>query len=73
MGVPTPQCLKTQPCTLLKIIYLYFPNPDVPPPARRFRQGDGRFDAPPDWAERSHETKRPGLSGVSAFYFYQCM
>ena len=31
----------------------YFQNPDVPPPARRFRQGDGRFDAPPDWAERS--------------------
>ena len=34
-----------------KIKYLYFQNPDVPPPARRFRQGDGRFDAPPDWAE----------------------
>ena len=36
-----------------KVIYLYFQNPDVPPPARRFRQGDGRFDAPPNWAERS--------------------
>ena len=40
-----------------QVIYLYFQNPDVPPPARRFRQGDGRFDAPPDWAEKSQETK----------------
>ena len=39
-----------------KVKYLYFQNPDVPPPARRFRQGDGRFDAPPDWAEKSQGT-----------------
>ena len=37
-------------------------NPDVPPPARRFRQGDGRLDAPPDWAERSQGID----SGLSA-------
>ena len=36
-----------------KVIYLHFQNPDVHPPARRFRQGDGSFDAPPDWAENS--------------------
>ena len=35
-----------------KVIYLYFQHPDVP----RVMEGSS-FDAPPDWAERSQETK----------------
>ena len=57
---------------LLKVIYLYFQNPDVPPPARRFRQGDGRFDAPPDWAERSQGTLLAGAVHPAPAPFPAC-
>ena len=48
-------------CAAKKVIYLYFQHPDVPPPARRFRQGDsGPARGPPAHTVRRAAVRNDG-------------